>query len=391
MILLKNCEVFTPAPLGKNDILVNHGKVTAIQPRIAVLKGIDAPVLDCSGLRVIPGLIDGHVHFAGAGGEGGPVSRTPELFLGDFIEAGVTTAIGMLGTDGYMRSVEYVLMKARALVSEGISAYILTGSYQVPTPTISGDAARDMLLIPEIIGAGEIAVSDHRSSVPTVHELARLIKSIRLAGLLSGKPGVVCIHIGDAPKTFDPVVDAVELASISFRHVLPTHCNRSKDVFERAVAFGRRGGYVDLTTSAYPFYSDEEVKPSTGVVTMVSRGVPKDHICLSSDAGGSLPDFDKDGNLKGSQVGKLKSIFNELRDLVVMENLPLDQALPFVTSNISSLYGLNTKGVIEKNKDADMVFIDPSFEIQHVMAMGRFLMQNGERQVWGNFEKSNRS
>lgn len=387
MLLLKNCDVYSPEPLGKNDILICNGKIVAIQHGITVSRSVETVQVDCSGLKAVPGLIDGHVHFAGAGGEGGPSSRTPELQLGDFVEAGVTTAIGMLGTDGYMRFVETVLMKARALKTEGISAYVLTGSYQVPTPTLTGDIARDMILIPEIIGAGEIAVSDHRSSVPGIHELARLIKSVRLAGLLSGKTGVTCIHIGDAPRTFEPLIEAVEMAGISFRHVLPTHCNRSETVFERAVTFARRGGYVDLTTSAYPFYSDEEVKPSTGVMKLLAEDVPANHICMSSDAGGSLPDFDSEGNLKGSQVGKLKSIYTEMTDLVLGENLPLEQAVRFASANVADVYGLAFKGYLKPDFDADIVLIDAEFNISHLLAMGRFLLQNGQRTSMGKFEK----
>ena len=82
MFLFKECEVFSPEPLGRKDVLLAGARVVALaddDPRAGRHRG--ARSSRPHGLRLIPGLVDGHVHIAGAGGEGGPATRTPEMHL----------------------------------------------------------------------------------------------------------------------------------------------------------------------------------------------------------------------------------------------------------------------------------------------------------------------
>ena len=180
LVLFKGCEVYGPEPLGRRDVLVGGGRVLAVEERIKPAGGFPVAEGPAAGLTMVPGFVDGHVHIAGAGGEGGPETRTPEVPLSMLIAGGITTVVGSLGTDGFARSIEGVLMKAKGLKREGLSAFILTGAYQVPTPSLLGDIGRDITLIDEVIGAGEIAIADHRSSCPTVNELIRLAEHARV-------------------------------------------------------------------------------------------------------------------------------------------------------------------------------------------------------------------
>ena len=220
MLLIRNAVVFAPDPLGKKDILTGGKRILAISDKIETPKGLDIEIFDAEGLLIVPGLIDNHVHIAGAGGEGGPSTRTPELALSKMFEGGVTTVIGCLGTDGLTRSVEGVLMKAKSLRSEGASAWIWTGAYQVPTPTITGDAGRDIALIEEIIGVGELAISDHRSSCPSTGELIRITALARVGGMLGKKAGLVNIHLGDAINPFMPLHEVVNNSELKYTQFL---------------------------------------------------------------------------------------------------------------------------------------------------------------------------
>ncbi|MDU4576727.1 MAG: amidohydrolase family protein, partial [Negativicoccus succinicivorans] len=163
LTLLKNAHVFAPEDLGTKDILIANGVIEAIDDQLDV-QGVEVEVIDCKGMRLIPGFIDGHVHITGGGGEGGFHTRTPEMPLSSATRCGVTTICGLCGTDGVTRSQENLLAKAYALENEGLTAYMYVGSYEVPTPTITGSIRSDIMLIDKCIGAGEIAVSDHRSS-----------------------------------------------------------------------------------------------------------------------------------------------------------------------------------------------------------------------------------
>jgi beta-aspartyl-dipeptidase (metallo-type) len=377
MILFKRCQVYAPEFLGEKDVLVAGGKIVAVAAKIQPPTGCDSEVVDAGSLRMLPGLIDSHVHIAGAGGEGGPATRTPEMRLRDMLEGGITTVIGCLGTDGLTRSVESVLMKAKGLRQEGVSAWIYTGAYQVPPPSILGDVGKDIAMIEEIIGVGEIAIADHRSSSPSLDELIRLAKLARVGGMIGGKAGIVNIHLGDAPEPFAMLYAAVNKSELQFSQFLPTHCNRNRTVLEAAKLYGQKG-YVDLTASSYPYYPDEEIKVSRCLKELLDAGVPLEHITFSSDGCGSLPTFDEKGNLLKLASGKPKAIFTELIDAVRQEKLPLEKALPAVTANVARILKLSGKGGIGIGMDADLLLLDEKDGIRHLLANGRWLIQSGE-------------
>ena len=384
--MFKNCDVYAPVYQGRKDVLVGGKKILAIEDHLEAPAGWDIDVTDATGLRMIPGLMDSHVHIAGAGGEGGPASRTPEMQLSQMIEAGITTVVGCLGTDGMTRNVESVLMKAKALKQLGVSAYMYTGAYQVPPPTLLGEVGKDIAMIEEVIGTGEIALSDSRSSAPTTTELIRLAVHTRIGGLLGGKAGIVNIHMGDAGDPFQPLYEATGRSELSLKQFLPTHCNRNGHIFEEAKLYGKRG-FVDLTTSSYPFFPDDEVKPSKAIRELLQAGVPLSHITMSSDGCGSLPEFDEKGDLVKMETGSLMSLFDELRDAVEKENLALESALQTVTSNVADILKLPEKGRIAVGKDADLVLIDADFCIVHLCAMGSWMFRDGKHLQKGYYER----
>ena len=389
MILFKECEVYAPEKLGKKDVLLASGKIIAVRDKITMPaelgKTLDVEVIPADGLRMIPGLIDGHVHIAGAGGEGGPATRTPEMPLSKMLDGGITTVIGCLGTDGMTRSVESVLMKAKGLRAEGVSAWIYTGSYQVPPPTILGDVGKDIAMIEEVIGVGEIAISDHRSSGPTVDQLIHLAEHARVGGLLGGKSGIVNFHMGDAKNPFEILYQVVEKSELRFTQFLPTHCNRNHYIFEDAKEYGKIG-YVDITASSYSYYPDDEIKSSKAIIDLVNARVPPEHITMSSDGCGSLPIFDNKGNLVKLDSGDPKSIFIELIDLVEKEKFPLEQALKVVTSNVADILKLSNKGRITVGKDADVVLLDKDNRVYHLVANGNLMVKNAQKIKLGHFE-----
>ena len=98
-----------------------------------------------------------------------------------------------------------LLAKARGLTQEGLTALLWTGGYSIPPATLTGDVIHDMVLVPEVIGAGEVAISDRRSSAPELPELARITKQAYVAGTLAGKSGVTHFHVGEEPSKLQPV------------------------------------------------------------------------------------------------------------------------------------------------------------------------------------------
>jgi beta-aspartyl-dipeptidase (metallo-type) len=387
VLLLRNVETFTPAPAGRTDVLIAGGRIICVGRDLRVPDGF-CEVVDASGLVAVPGFIDGHVHLMGGGGEGGYATRTPELVLSDAARGGVTTVVGCLGTDGVTRSGEGLLAKARGLDDEGLSTFIYTGHYSVPVRTITGSIERDLLLIDKVIGVGEVALSDHRSTQPTFDEFARVAAEARRGGLLSGKAGVVNVHMGDGPRGLSLLRRVIAETEIPVTQFLPTHINRNPALFEEGIAYAKAGGLVDFTTSTVPaFLAEGELKSSTGLRRMLDAGVDIARITFTSDGQGSLPDFDAEGRLRRLEVGRVTSLFAEVRDAVQDGGVPFETALQVITSNPARILKLKGKGHIAAGADADLVLLDAStLAITGTIARGRWLMRDGEVLVKGTFE-----
>lgn len=389
MKLIQGAAVYAPEYLGVQDVLIEGSRIRKIADKIPVAEAYEVQVIDGNGMLLFPGFIDGHVHILGGGGEGGYHTRTPEIMLTDITSGGVTTVVGCLGTDGTTRTMASLLAKARGLEEEGITAYIYTGSYQVPVRTLTGSILDDLVLIDKVVGCGEIALSDHRSSQPTCEEFARIVGDTRVGGILSGKAGLVNIHMGDGERMLSCLRYVVKNTEIPPSNMLPTHINRSTRLLKDGMDYAKTlGGYVDLTTSSDPDYLEEdEVKASTGLKFLLEQGVPEHQITFSSDGQGSMPIFDRDGNFLGLGVGKVTSLYREVRDAVLKEKVDLTQALRTVTSNPAALLKLTRKGRVAVGCDADLVLVrQEDLQIHTVLAKGRRMVQNGAAVRKGTFE-----
>lgn len=388
MLLIRNVAVYAPAPLGVKDVFLAGGEICAI--RDAIEPGPDLPVevIDGTGKLLLPGFIDSHVHILGGGGEGGYRSRTPELKLSDLVRAGTTTVVGCLGTDGVTRRMENLIAKAKQLKDEGVSCYIYTGSYDVPVRTFLADIRSDLLFIDEVIGVGEIAIADHRSSQPTFEEFVRIVADARVGGMLSGKGGVVNIHMGDDGQMLEYLERVKVETPLPAYHMIPTHMNRNPLLFERGITYVKGGGYVDFTTSSYAsFQEDGELKSSDALKKMLDAGVPIEHITFSSDGQGSLPVFNREGENIDVQVARVDTLYQEVRDAVQQENIPLETALRTITSNVADHLRLTRKGRVREGNDADLVLADPdTLEVRTVIARGQVMLRDGELLVKGSFE-----
>jgi len=388
--LIENGEVYAPRHLGKKNILIGGGTILEVgASRSEDISGIDLQVIDAAGKYVVPGFIDGHVHICGGGGEGGFRTRTPEILFSELALAGVTSVIGVLGTDGTTRTMGNLIAKANALIEEGLSAWVLTGSYQIPVRTLTGSITDDIILIDRIIGTGEIALGDHRSSHPDLPALARLVSDSRLGGILSGKGGIVNVHMGDSPRAIDILKNLLKETVIPPTQLLPTHMNRNPRLFEAALEYLRQGGQADFTTSTIKDPGrDDGISAAQALGKVVEQGLPLERVTFSSDGQGSLPQFDSNGQFTGLGVGSCLSLGEAFRTAVKDFGIPMEAALKPVTSNPAAIYKLKGKGEIEAGMDGDLLLLDrETLEIVTVIAGGKLIVHEGAACQKGTFER----
>lgn len=381
MLLIKNAEVYAPEYLGRKDVLICNEKIECVEDSIDGLPAV-CDVMDVRGMALIPGLIDQHVHVTGGGGEGSFHTRTPELELSELVRGGITTVVGLLGTDGITRSVENLYAKTAAINEEGVTAYMMTGAYGYPSPTITGDADRDVVFIKEVLGL-KLAISDHRAPNVTVRELIQCAGKVRVAGMLSGKPGVVVLHMGDEESGLKPVLAALEEGSVPVRIFRPTHVNRNRRLLEEGYAFLEMGGYIDLTCGI-----SKDAAPGNCIAEAVKRGIPRNHITVSSDGHGSWSNYAEDGTLIEMGVSGVDALFKELTRMVTELGMPMEEVLPYMTSQVAECLGLYPKkGCIRKGADADMLLLGNDMSLDSFIARGQIFMQGGEVIRRGTYEK----
>ena len=389
MLLIANADVYTPHPLGVKNLLLGGTEVLWMGPpgelpELPKALRAATTTIDLGGRRLIPGFIDGHVHVTGGGGEDGFKTRVPPVPLSRFTTSGVTTVVGLLGTDDVARGPRELLGTLYALREEGLNAWGYTGGYHVPATTLTNGARSDLVFIEALLGIGEIAISDHRSSQPSFDELLRLAADAHVAGLMTGKAGILHLHLGDGQRGLEFVRRALADSEIPARVWNPTHVNRKRALFEEALALARLGCTVDVT--AFPVAAGEDAYAAAEALTRYwQSGAPAEHVTVSSDAGGCLPCFDSDGRVTSMDVGSAGALLATLRELLAA-GIPLEQALPPFTSNPARLLRLAGKGVIGVGSSADLVALDATGRAETVIIRGVVHVVGGAAVRRGTFE-----
>jgi len=384
--LITNADVYAPHSLGIKHLLVCAGKIVHIGDEIPQLDSqMAVNVTDLAGARLIPGFIDGHSHITGGGGEAGPSTRVPPLHLSQFTRAGVTSVVGLLGTDDLTRTPQTLLTQVMGLREEGLSAWCYTGGYHVPAVTLTESVRSDIVNLEPVIGVGEVAISDHRSSQPTEDEILRLASEAHVAGLMTGKAGIVHFHLGDGKRGLSMINACLDHSEIPARVFNPTHVNRNKALFEEACELTKRGCSVDLTAfpteEGDPGWSAEEA-----VVRYFDGGYAGDKLTISSDGGGCLPCFNAEGELLKMGFAKSTAMATTFKAMLDLD-LPMEKILPLMTSNVATLLKLHQKGRIEIGLDADLLVLDTEHGIESVMANGVWHIKQGKTLVQGLFEE----
>ena len=360
----------------KKDILIGGGKILLISDCIDSVSNVK--VIDIENKYLVPGFIDQHVHITGAGGKHGFASMTPEIKVTDLVKNGITSVVGLLGTDGATRSLKSLYAKVKALNQEGISAFMHTGYYGIDPVHLMKNVQEDLIYIDAVLGC-KIAISDIRSSYPSDRELLRLLRQVKVGGMIARKKGILHVHLGNLESKMDSLFRIVKDHQFPIEHISPTHVGRTKDLFEQALEFAKIGGIIDITTGASKY-----TEPYKAVLHALNKGVKFNNLTFSSDGNAGLDKLDDQGNLIGFRCAPISESFNQVKHLL-NEGCKLEEAILLITLNPAVNLGLNHKGRIEEGADADFCVLDDAYSITDVFANGRCVMQNGELIVKDSF------
>jgi beta-aspartyl-dipeptidase (metallo-type) len=203
---------------------------------------------------------------------------------------------------------------------------------------------------------------------------------------MTGKAGVLHLHLGDGPRGLELVRRALDESELPPRVFHPTHVNRRKALFDEALELASRGCTIDLT--AFPVEEGEDAwSAADALVRYLDRGAPAERITVSSDAGGCLPVFDAEGHVCRMGIGESGALLETLNE-VLKRGVPMERALPAFTSNPARLLRLPAKGRIQVGADADLVALDAAGAAHDVIAGGVVHVRGGHIEHRGTFENA---
>ena len=356
LILFKNGSAFINNRFQICDILVGGGKILKagrISESSLLHTHLELEILDCKDRYIVPGFIDSQAHMAGGSGEAGFLSQPPRVVIEECIRGGITSIVGCIGVDTYTKTMSNLFASVRAFREAGLSAYAYSGGYELPPKTLTQNLSTDILYVEEIIGAGEVAIADHRAAEPTADQLARIVVDAYVAGTLTKKAGVTRVHVGPAERKLQTAREIFERHSIHYDSLYFTHMDRSRALVVEGIEFAKKGSFLDFDIHEndlhtwYKFYLEE-------------GGLPE-QLSFSTDAGVSTP----------------TELWREIQKCCIDSECKLEQLLPHITSIPAKALKLNTKGTIFEGCDADLVTVDKKdLEIRDVIANGKFFMKD---------------
>ncbi len=373
--IIKNGRVYSPDDLGRKDILIVGEKIFSVEDRFSAAS-LPFPVetYDAEEKLVLPGIVDPHVHFIGGGGSAGLNSMAKEIAVEKIIEAGVTTAVGCLGFDRTSRRLETLLLKTRALEELGMTAFMMTGSFSLPSLTLTGSVEEDLVFIDKVIGV-KLALGETLANWPEKRDIRNLLAECIRGGHLGGKAGFLQIHTGIQGKSWKkPMLEILGEMKVPLSRVIFTHVNRSADTLEEFMDYARAGGSIDLTASYTPAERPGSLTAAESLRRLGRAGIPFDRVTMSSDSNATrvLPD-------KRVKYLPVETIFQVTRELWLEGEIDRSRVARLVTENPARSLGLGgIKGRVEPGKHADLMILKEPFELDGLMLKGKWARKDGQ-------------
>ena len=369
------------------EVVVEKGKITAIRPPSPRLprtgehgRAGATEVLDLNGNYLAPGFIDLHVHGA-LGRDTMEASAEAFQTIYDYHATGGTTSLLLTTATSPIDRIVDVLNAARDCRR---SIKQLAGVH-VEGPFISKAKC----------GAQRAEFIEHPSStsVQKLLDHADMIKRITIAPELQGALEAIenfhthkiSVSGGHSDAWDEEAREGFARGMNSVTHTF--NCMSSA----RRRGIYRVGGLLEFALSE-PRISCELIADghhvSETLMTMLYRAKGSGGICLVTDAiaGAGLPDgsrfslFGRDCVVergvclladRSALAGSASRMIDLVRTMTMEVNVPLHEAIVMATENPARAIGLEAKGCLKVNADADLVVLSPDLEVLQTFSGGR--------------------
>jgi N-acetylglucosamine-6-phosphate deacetylase len=375
-LLIKNISLFDRPEPARYSILTTGGKIAGIAPAGEIQhSGVS---IDGSGLIAVPGLIDIHIH--GAGGADS-LDGTREAFVN------ISRTLARLGTTSFLTTMvmrpgeENTHLRIAGecagkdlggagmlgiyiegpFINKAKRGGILPGSITEPSREVlesifekTGNSLKMMCVAPEIPG------------------ISNIIKYLLSSG--------VKVAFGHSDADYTMTREGFDMGISHVTHLFnamrPIH---HRDPGPVAAIFENPDISVELIGDSH------HVHPSLYSMIWKLKG-PLKMVCVTDGISGmGLPDgtyvynnqkyISENGlarYLDGTFIGSTMSLVNIFRNFKNITNCTLKEAIDTVTLNPARVLGIdNQKGSLDKGKDADIVLLDPEFNVQYTIIAGQ--------------------
>lgn len=388
-----NGMVLLPGGLVAADVLVAGGRISAVT---APGMGDAATVIDCTGLVVVPGAIDAHIHL----GHGSDIAR-PRVPDDAASETGAAAMGGVTTILSYVMSAEphlpafddlIAVTTAGARVDFGFHFVIATEAQLLELPTLIARGAPSaklfmnirgnegarlglpgtddgfMYRLLEAIAAGNGVLCPHPENI----EIAWVLRDRMLAADPGGKGGLATWN-----ATRPPLVEAEALQRILMlsrstgTRVHAVHTSSGAALAE-AVRQRQAGAHVSIETCIH--YLTHDVTSPIGIAGKVNpplrdradcealwQGIRDGHVDTIATDHIHRPPASKDGGIWKAQPGfpGLDTFLPAfLTEGHVRRGIPLPRLIDMASRAPAQAMGLANKGAIHPGADADLAVID---------------------------------
>ena len=381
------------------EVVVEKGKIAALRERTPFRSpqrsaarqahGRSKEMVDLHGNYLAPGFIDLHVHGA-LGRDTMEASAEAFQAVCDYHASGGTTSLLLTTATAPMDKLVEVLNAVRDYMRRRVP--VTPGRLR---SRIAGVHAEGPFISKAKCGAqrAEFIQNPSRASVQQLLDHAEVIKRITIAPELQGAlEATENFHIHGISVSGGHSDAWDEEAREGFAHGMHsvTHTFNCMSSARRRGIY-RVGGLLEFALSE-PRISCELIADghhvSATLMKMLYRAKGSGGICLVTDAtaGAGLPDksqfslFGRDCLVEGgvclladrsALAGSSSRMIDLLRTMVMEVNVPLHEAVMMATENPAHAIGLEAKGCLKEDADADLVVLSPELEVLRTFSGGQ--------------------